>query len=370
MYEIGTERKEKLIRLSKALLSQENARVIIPPMQNAAGFWFGAGNMIEDEEGNFYLSGRYRNAGDSRTGLRVGERGVELAIFKSTDRGETFGKILSFSKKALSYGDREVISTEGSCLNIVEDGVELYISSEKKGIPYTRGFEEFQKPGTGVWSIDFMKAGSVEELASKKPRSLLESRDPLFFHVKDPVVFSLTNGDTIVLFCTHPFTWASSNSGFAIRPEGSITFKAPVFNFFSRGYSWDVAINRITGVLRIPQVGAFRDLSPISLFFYDGGESMRPYEEHPQAAKRPRGYSCEELGGLAWGVDEGFPKLERLSPSLPLFTSPYGTGCSRYVQTLRTREGVFAFWQQSQNDCSQPLVTNFLSSEEIIKILS
>jgi hypothetical protein len=128
-------------------------------------------------------------------------------------------------------------------------------------------------------------------------------------------------------------------------------------------------MSRITGVLRVPQVGAFRKLPGISLYFYDGGESMRRYEEHSQAVKRPRGYSCEEIGGLAWGFDEDFPRLQRLSPYLPLFISPYGTGSSRYAKLLRTREGVFAFWQQSQDNLSQPLVTHFLDNEEILRIL-
>ncbi|MBA7642604.1 hypothetical protein ES703_50304 [subsurface metagenome] len=60
---ISAKTKEKLIRLGEALVDQEKARVLIPPLKNAKGFWFGAGNVLEDKEGNFYLSGRYRNGG-------------------------------------------------------------------------------------------------------------------------------------------------------------------------------------------------------------------------------------------------------------------------------------------------------------------
>ena len=97
---------------------------------------------------------------------------------------------------------------------------------------------------------------------------------------------------------------------------------------------------------------------------------MRNYDEHTKAMKRPRGYSCEEIGGLAYGIDRDFPELERLSLYLPLFTSPYGTGCSRYVNILQTQEGIFALWQQSRRNLSQPLVMNFLSKEDTEKILS
>ena len=50
------------------------------------GFWFGGGNMVQDHDGTLWLVGRYRNHGDSRTGLGAGERGLELALFRSDDR--------------------------------------------------------------------------------------------------------------------------------------------------------------------------------------------------------------------------------------------------------------------------------------------
>ncbi len=370
MREIESEAKQKLILLAGALVDQRKARVLVPALRAQDGFWFGAGSVVEDADGGFVLSGRYRNAGDSRTGLRGGERGAELAVFRSDDRGAAWRKVLSFSKADLGYGDREVLSIEGSCLHPVHGGMELYVSSEKSGIPYAAGFEEFQKPGTGVWSIDRLAARSMEELGRARPHPLLECREPSFLHVKDPAVFDLANGDTALLFCTHPFTWASSNSGVAVRRRGAADFGAPDYRFFPRGTSWDVAISRLTGRLPVPRMGVFRSRPPLTLYFYDGGEAMRCHEEHPQAVKRPRGCSCEELGGLAWAADDSFPRLERLSPHLPLFVSPYGTGCSRYVSTLSTREGIFAFWQQSQPDRSQPLVGNFLPAAELERILS
>jgi hypothetical protein len=97
---------------------------------------------------------------------------------------------------------------------------------------------------------------------------------------------------------------------------------------------------------------------------------MRQYDSHEQAVARPRGHSCEELGGLAYIQNDTLNSMERLSMVLPLFVSPNGSGCSRYVDVLETIDGYYATWQQSQKDSSQPLVMNFLSREEAKKILS
>ena len=78
-----TPQEEKLKALAVALVNQESARIIVEPQSPSPGFWFGGGNLIEDQDGRLYLVGRYRNYGDSRTGLSAGERGLELAIFCS-----------------------------------------------------------------------------------------------------------------------------------------------------------------------------------------------------------------------------------------------------------------------------------------------
>ena len=110
--------------------------------------------MIEGAAGQFYLVGRYRNVGDSRTGLGAGERGLELAIFRSDDRGTSWQEYLRFSKSDLNAGYRSVLSIEGSALHLTEKGVELFVSTEKEGIQYPAEFRDFLKPGTGVWTID------------------------------------------------------------------------------------------------------------------------------------------------------------------------------------------------------------------------
>ena len=122
-------------------------------------------------------------------------------------------------------------------------------------------------------------------------------------------------------------------------------------------------------MLDVPKAGAFANQA-VTLMFYDGGECVRNLDEHATAVKRPRGYSCEELGGAGYFLDGDFANIERLSKHAPLFVSPHGTGCSRYVDVLQTADGYYATWQQSQPDGSQPLVMNFVPHEVVAELLA
>lgn len=97
---------------------------------------------------------------------------------------------------------------------------------------------------------------------------------------------------------------------------------------------------------------------------------LRNLDEHERAVKRARGYSCEEIGGVAYFLDGDMSHVYRLSQNKPLFISPFGTGCSRYVDVLVTKDGLYATWQQSQDDHSQPLVLNFVGTDEAAKLLN
>jgi len=137
-----------------------------------------------------------------------------------------------------------------------------------------------------------------------------------------------------------------------------------------RGAAWDVAVTRISNRLPVPRLGVLADAPPISLYFYDGAECVRQHDESSSGVHRARGYSCEEISGALAGFDSEFPRIERLSRLRPWFVSPRGTGCSRYVDTLVTEDGIRAVWQQSQDDLSQPLVTHFLPMAEVRRILA
>jgi len=374
------ERESLLIRFAQALVNQERAVVIVPPNQPRPGYWFGGGNLAKAADGTLYLVGRYRNAGDSRFGLAAGERGLELAIFRAPgvsparpaeDRFQppAFEKVLSFSKQDLTSGEKQVLSIEGAALRIADGRVELFVSSEKDHVGYPPGCEQYLKPGTGVWSIDRLAANSIEGLKQASIEPLLSSRDPRFVHIKDPSLYERPDGAIVLLFCSHPYCWTSSNTGYAIRAAGDKDFGEAVFDGFPRGFTWDVAITRATSVVDLPPLGALGN-QRLSLLFYDGGECVRNHEEHQQAVRRARGYSCEEVGGAAYVVNGDLSRITRLSKHQPLFVSPHGTGCSRYVDVLATEAGYYATWQQSQADGSQPLVMHFLpraAAEQILQ---
>lgn len=358
---------DRLQKIGERLIDQQQARTIIEPQRASTGHWFGGGNMVQDSAGTLWLVGRYRNQGDSRTGLGAGERGLELALFRSDDGGETFEKSLSLSKADLNVGEREVLSIEGSTVRLTNSGVELYVSTEKSGIGYPPGLESYLKPGTGVWTIERMCADSIAGLASASLETILETSDPRFVHIKDPFL-GTHGGKECLMFCTHPFCWTSSNTGFVSLEHQPPTVEHADLSFFARGFIWDVAITRGTAVLKLPQVGILADRD-VRLLFYDGGECVRDLDEHASAVRRPRGYSCEELGGLAYYENDDLGSAERISINGPLFVSPHGTGCSRYVDVLATDDFYYATWQQAQPDGSQPLVMNKVAREEIEAIL-
>ncbi|MFK7819060.1 MAG: exo-alpha-sialidase, partial [Planctomycetaceae bacterium] len=91
----------RLIALGHALIDQQAAQIIVPANDHASGFWFGGGNMVQSQDGALYVAGRFRNAGDSRVGVAAGTRGLEFAIFRSADKGESFDKVVSLSKADL-----------------------------------------------------------------------------------------------------------------------------------------------------------------------------------------------------------------------------------------------------------------------------
>ncbi|MBT5873481.1 MAG: exo-alpha-sialidase, partial [Candidatus Latescibacteria bacterium] len=123
--------RQKVSQLLGTLIHQERARIVVPTYGQESGFWFGGGNLAQDESGTIWLSGRYRNVGDSRTGLEAGQRGLECAIFRSDDGGHTFTKVSFWTKSDLSVAER-IISYEGTALYQRTDGIwELFISSEK-----------------------------------------------------------------------------------------------------------------------------------------------------------------------------------------------------------------------------------------------
>lgn len=367
---LTTHQRTCLLQLLTELINQEQAQILVPAYRPSEGFWFGGGKLVQDAAGVIWLSGRYRNDGDSRTGLQAGTRGMECAIFRSDDGGQTFTKVRSWSKADFSYPDQQVISIEGTALRQLPDRTwECFISSEKT-IDYPAPWQAYQKPGTGIWTLDRITGSSPDTLDPSTLEPALDALDhPAYLHIKDPYIFDAPDGSTMLIFSHHPFTWASSNTGLAVRPSSGEQFSVHRWELAQRGVAWDVAATRITTRLPIPQIGCFAALPPCSVFFYDGAECMRPHDDNPRGHIRPRGYSCEELGGVFFGWDATFPEMERLSLLEPFYISPWGKGTSRYADTLTTKDGILAVWQQAQQDLSQPLVGYRLAMEDIRRIL-
>jgi hypothetical protein len=368
---LPTSARDKLTALLQALVDQRRARPMIEPNRRQSGFWFGGGNLVQDADGTLWLSGRYRNVGDSRLGLEAGERGLECALFASRDGGRSFQKTRSWSKADLSRPEARVVSIEGTALCRRADGVwELYISSEKAW-DYPPELREYLKPGCGVWSIDVLSGPSPDQLDTASLRlALREPDDAAWLHVKDPVVSAQPDGSTHLIYCSHPYCWSSANTGLAVREPAADSFTVVTRQLVPRGPAWDVAGTRVTCRFSLPRLGVFAALPSVSVLFYDGLECVRQHDENRRAVHRPRGYSCEELGGAMVGLDDEFPRYERLSHLTPLFVSPYGTGCSRYVNVLNCGDRLLATWQQSQDDLSQPLVGHELPMAEVARWLA
>ena len=106
---------DRLKELGARLIDQRNARILVPALGNQSGFWFGGGNLVQEQDGTILACGRFRNPGDARTGTGTGERGLEFAIFSGSSPDAEFTKTLSFSKNDLSVNE-EVVSFEGARL--------------------------------------------------------------------------------------------------------------------------------------------------------------------------------------------------------------------------------------------------------------
>jgi hypothetical protein len=366
--------RSRLTSFVQTLVNQQAAHAVVPPDQPASGYWFGGGNVIQDTDGSLLLIGRYRSGGDSRTGIQAGTRGRELTLLRSTDGGQTFARCVSWDKVALSSVDGNVLSIEGACLTKEQGEYRLYVSTEKN-IPYPDGLHDYQKPGAGLWTIDVLRVNSLDSLATASIEPLLSSTDPSHLHLKDPFVWNDSTESSTAAdkrfklgFCSHPFGWSSSNTGYAELDSTGSRANRVMQGVLTRGTTWDVAMTRVTCVLPVPKVGMFAERD-YTLVFYCGGECVRQLDEHSTAVRRPRGYSCEELGGVAVYVDHEISTVVRLSELEPLFVSPWGTGCSRYVDVLPTDDTFVTTWQQSQSDQSQPLVLNAVERNETEALL-
>ena len=249
-------------------------------------FGLAPGNIIEPEPGRYLLCGRYRNHGDSRTGTGAGARRLEFAIFEGTTPTGPFTKIRSFTKQDLSRPEAPVVSIEGGKLFVGSSGVEMIISTEK-GIACPEALGSFQKPGTGVWSIDRIGAASIEALDSATMTEVQSSGEGATLHVKDPVVFDSPASGTALMFVRTRSAgrvptpaWPS-----AVRGASSCCRHTPCWNAEQRG-TLPVRASPIAWLCH--RWALLAGLPPLSLYFYDGAECLRSLDENAKAVSRPR----------------------------------------------------------------------------------
>ena len=193
--ELSEKLENKLLDLGRRLIDQQSSRIIVQPLGNSFGYWFGGGNICVSKSGEILVTGRFRNEGDARTGTGAGARGLECSVFSGNSPDASFEKVLSFSKEDLSHTE-DVVSIEGvSLINHpdTDDSYEFIISTEKK-TAYPKTLINFQKPGTGVWSIDLLKSengleafdlGSMHTIARSEKGSTLHYKDPVGFNGRE-----------------------------------------------------------------------------------------------------------------------------------------------------------------------------------------
>jgi len=184
----------KLTRLGSKLIDQQRGRLLVQPTEDADGFWFGGGNCVRDpREGS---------------ALKVNKRRIEIMVFTEKFR------------------------------------------------PYPRQFIGFQKPDTGLWSIDTFGAANPDRLNPQESIAPpLASNDPAYLHLKDPnLPPGLHRGQSLLLYDAHPYSWSSSTSGSATLSAQSCISDG--HDIFPRGSTWDVAASRITCRLPVPKACA------------------------------------------------------------------------------------------------------------------
>ncbi|MDZ7799161.1 MAG: hypothetical protein U5K81_00010 [Trueperaceae bacterium] len=169
-----------------------------------------------------------------------------------------------WSKTELATCD-EVLSIEGSSLRRRADGGwELFVSSEKRRA-YPSAYAEFQKPGTGVWTIDRMTGPSPDRLNAGTLAPVVVGIDPGHLHVKDPVTVDLADGGTARTDLQPPAHLGVQQyrAGAARRGRRGVRGHAPGAG--TARSVLDVGVTRLTDRLRVPRVGRFADGPELSL---------------------------------------------------------------------------------------------------------
>jgi len=271
--------------------------VIREPVGPGSGYWVGCPGLFYDEKNKaYYLTYRIRRP----RGVEP-DRGGEVRIAKSLDL-EKWDDVWTLKKDQVNTA-----SIERSHLARGPDGCIRYFTS-------------FVAPEDGRWCVTVTKADEVELLDVKNMKRLFTASELKLEGIKDPWVFK--RGDTYYMVLSvavpTPSTTAEShktldiyNTGECVSASALATSK-DLDTWVYQGVvlmppkvGWDCYCTRMNSVLEVN--GKF-------FTFYDGSQShLENYEE-----------KC------ALAVSTDLKSFQSLSPTGPIWTSPFATKSIRY----------------------------------------
>ena len=287
-----------------------DAEVVLEPEDPRPGSWAG-GPSAQLVDGTWWLAYRMRRP--------VGEgRGFANVIARSAD-GVRFTPVVGIGKERFGAESLE----RPALVHTPEGTWRLYVSGAT--------------PGTKHWRVDLLEAGSVEELATVEPRTVLPGDDRTA--VKDPVI--RFDGTTWHLWASvHPLDDPAATDRMttehATSPDGvDWTWQGTALT--GRPGSWDARGVRFATVV------------------LDGGRSWALYDGRANAAE-----NWEERTGLA--VRNGSGGFVAVGDE-PLLASPHAPFGLRYADVVALPSGGARwFYEATRPDGAHELRTVLLDS--------
>jgi hypothetical protein len=284
------------------------ARVVLAPDDPRPGSWAG-GPSAQLVDGTWWLAYRLRRP--------VGEgRGYANVVARSAD-GVHFEPVVSLGKDEFGAESLE----RPALVHTPEGRWRLYVSCAT--------------PGTKHWRVDLVEAGTVEELGTAQPRTVLPGSDQAA--VKDPVLRH--DGQRWHLWASvHPLDdpyatdrmtteHATSPDGVAWTWQGTALAGTPG--------SWDARGVRVATVV------------------LDGDRSWALYDGRATAAE-----NWEERTGLARSAGDG---TFTAAPDGPLLQSPHPPWGLRYADVVGLPDGTARwFYEATRADGAHELRTVLL----------
>ena len=313
---------------SLTLFDPEQGQTVIPPLDDAAGNWAGACNVVYDDASEtYYLYYRLRQPRPVRGGKCV--------IAKSRD-GLNFETIWECTKESL-----DTTSIEKSAMIKTDSGVwRLYLS--------------YVDPADQRWRTDVIEAASPGEFDIARRQKVFTAADLGVEGVKDPYCFTF-EGKTYLLLSYAPGNpeaspdeqqemhatsdiyntgLTKSATGLAVSDDG-LKFEWLGDIFAPSDSGWDCHAARLGSLLYRP---------PLFIGFYDGGPThLENYEEKT---------------GLAVSTD--LKQWHRISVDAPAMTSPHTTGSLRYMDPLEMPGETRFYYEYARADGAHELRVNIV----------